>query len=88
MCAAAWWSDAQEAEAVAARLVEAAHDTTIRDGDGDIVNVTLSIGIATLTDHCKFDSPKAFLAAADEALYHSKRRGRDQLTTFDSIEAA
>jgi PleD family two-component response regulator len=52
------------------------------------VNITLSIGIATLGDQSKFDSPKAFLSAADEALYHSKRSGRDRLTNFTSIEAA
>ncbi len=80
--------DAQEAETVAARLVESAHNTTIRNSAGAVVNITLSIGIATLGDQNKFDSPKAFLSAVDEALYHSKRSGRDRLTNFSSIEAA
>jgi diguanylate cyclase (GGDEF)-like protein len=80
--------DAQEAETVAARLVESARNTTIRNSAGEVVNITLSIGIATLGDQIKFASPKAFLSAADEALYHSKRSGRDRLTNFSSIEAA
>ena len=80
--------DAQQAEAVGKRLVETARTRSVRDGaDGD-VSITLSIGTATLGDGVMFESSKEFLAAADEALYHSKRNGRDQLTTYASIQAA
>ena len=36
----------------------------------------------------KFDNPKALLAAADSALYHSKRNGRDRYTCYETIQAA
>ncbi|MGI9341439.1 MAG: sensor domain-containing diguanylate cyclase [Gammaproteobacteria bacterium] len=81
-------SDAPEVEAVAKRLVETARTKSVRDSGGDDVSITLSIGIATNGDQSRFESAKEFLAAADEALYHSKRNGRDQATTHSSIQAA
>jgi diguanylate cyclase (GGDEF)-like protein len=81
-------SDDQEVEAVAKRLVDTARAKTVRDGNGSDVSITLSIGVATQGDQTRFGSTKEFLAAADEALYHSKRNGRDQATTYVSIKAA
>ncbi|MBT8441728.1 MAG: GGDEF domain-containing protein [Gammaproteobacteria bacterium] len=81
-------SDDQEVEAVAKRLVDTARAKSVRDGNGNDVSITLSIGVATQGDQTRFESTKEFLAAADEALYHSKRNGRDRATTYVSIKAA
>ncbi|MFQ5635412.1 MAG: GGDEF domain-containing protein [Gammaproteobacteria bacterium] len=82
-------SDAKETQAVAKRLVETARTRSVRDEGGSTdVSITLSVGIATQCDSSVFQSPKEFVAAADEALYHSKRNGRDQLTAYETIEAA
>ena len=80
--------DAGKADAVGVRVCEEARKRTAQTADGKRVGITLSLGIATCDSHNKFDSPKALLAAADSALYHSKRNGRDRYTCYDSIQAA
>ena len=49
-----------------------------RDGTGETVRVTLSIGVATAPEHG--DTLEALFAAADGALYGAKRAGRDAVT--------
>jgi len=60
----------------------------IDNEQGAKFSITLSPGIATLTAAGNFPSSKELLAAADAALYHSKRNGRNQHTSYDSIQAA
>ncbi len=80
--------DADAANTVAARLVEEARSRTADDGNGGTVSITLSLGIATYDSESGFTKPKELISAADEALYHSKRNGRDQHTCYDQIKAA
>lgn len=80
--------DAAKADSVGVRICEEARKRTAQSVDGRHVGITLSLGIATCDSHHRFDSPKALLAAADAALYHSKRNGRDRYTCYDAIQAA
>jgi diguanylate cyclase (GGDEF)-like protein len=80
--------DTDQANRVGKRICEAARSRTAQTADGRSVGITLSLGIVTCDSQNKFESPKKLLAAADEALYHSKREGRDQFTCYDKIKAA
>ena len=80
--------DTTQANRVGVRVCEAARAKTALSTDGKPTGITLSLGIATCDSQNKFDSPKDLLAAADSALYHSKRNGRDQYTCFETIQAA
>jgi diguanylate cyclase (GGDEF)-like protein len=80
--------DAAQADKVGTRICAAARSRTAQTADGKKIGITLSLGIATWDSHNRFESPKALLAAADSALYHSKRNGRYQYTCYDAIQAA
>jgi diguanylate cyclase (GGDEF)-like protein len=80
--------DTEHANRVGVRVCEAARAARARAVDGRTVGITLSLGIVTCDSQNKFDSPKALLAAADSALYHSKRSGRDRFTCYETIRAA
>jgi diguanylate cyclase (GGDEF)-like protein len=80
--------DASQADRVGQRLVAGAHGRMATTAEGRKVEITLSLGIATCDSQHRFTSPKDLLAAADSALYHSKRNGRDRYTCYDTIKAA
>ena len=80
--------DAAQADKVGVRVCEAARTRTAPTADGQRVGITLSLGIVTCDSHNTFENPKALLAAADSALYHSKRNGRDRYTCYEAIQAA
>ncbi len=80
--------DAEQANRVGERVCEAARTRKAQTADGRSVGITLSLGVVTCDSQNKFDSPKALLAAADTALYHSKHNGRDQYTCYEKIKAA
>ncbi|MCU0625574.1 MAG: diguanylate cyclase, partial [Gemmatimonadaceae bacterium] len=65
----------ERAREVAERLAAAvrAHADLARDAHGPAV--TVSIGVAAAPDHAS--DPEGLFAAADRAMYHVKRRGRD-----------
>ncbi|GJG88282.1 hypothetical protein tb265_34630 [Gemmatimonadetes bacterium T265] len=69
-----------EAWAVAERLRATVSGAACprRDGTGESVRVTLSIGVATAPQHG--ETLEALFAAADGALYGAKRAGRDAVT--------
>jgi len=76
------------AENVAERLLSAAHGRTFTDDRGETLETTLSLGIATHDTENAFKSANDLLSAADEALFHSRRCGRDQYTSYADIKAA
>jgi len=80
--------DADNAAQVGARLVSEARLRRVGAGNGAQISITLSLGIATLSPEHPFAGCQELLAAADTALYHSKRNGRDRHTLYASIEAA
>lgn len=49
---------------------------------------TLSVGIVTMDGQFKFETPKDLLSAADKALYHAKKAGRNRHTCYQQIRAA
>jgi diguanylate cyclase (GGDEF)-like protein len=61
------------------------HDTPIAtgDGDGDVVQVNLSVGVATTAGQAGYDLD-ALMGAADAALYVAKDRGRGQVANLES----
>jgi diguanylate cyclase (GGDEF)-like protein len=76
------------AENVAERLIAAAHGRTTNSNRGELVETTLSLGIATHDSDNRFQLCSELVSAADEALYHSQRCGRDQYTSYADIKAA
>lgn len=80
--------DANAAAQIAGRLVDSARGRSIDTDEGEKLHITLSLGTATHDSSGSFEKPAELLAAADQALYHSKRNGRDQHTCYESIEAA
>jgi diguanylate cyclase (GGDEF)-like protein len=81
-------TDAVQADLVGQRICEGIRTRSIQTTNGQRVGVTLSLGVATCESQSKFDSSKALLAAADSALYHSKREGRNRHTCYETIQAA
>jgi len=80
-------SDNEAAGKVAARLVDQAEDCGAPI-EGQDISPTLSLGVVTMDGSDSFDTPQDLLAAADQALYHSKKSGRNQHTCYDKIKAA
>jgi diguanylate cyclase (GGDEF)-like protein len=76
------------AEKIAERMIADVRKKNVTGPDGQAVKITLSLGIATYDSDSGFADSAALLAAADEAVYHSKRSGRDRLTSYDAIKAA
>lgn len=80
--------DAAQVEAIGRRLVENARTRKVTSESGTSFGITLSLGIATCDARTTFGTTQDLLAAADAALYHSKRNGRDRHTSFEQIRAA
>jgi diguanylate cyclase (GGDEF)-like protein len=79
-------TDAHEALAHARRCQLAFDAAAIAHGDSPVAaHVTCSIGVATLASGAEYDSPRAFLLAADAALYRAKQRGRMRLVTAEAL---
>jgi len=54
--------------------------------EGEKINITVSIGIATLDENNLFGSPEDFIEAADNCLYNSKKSGRNCTTCSSEAE--
>lgn len=81
-------ADAGQADAVAKRIVASVRTCRIEAGNGQQIGITLSLGVATCDSQNRFATSQELLAAADAALYHSKRNGRDRYTLYETIKAA
>jgi len=75
--------ETQAAKLVGERICSAVADMNIQE-DGQIIKVTLSIGLASYPEN-DVDKPDILIRYADQALYHSKSAGRNQLTVFDPL---
>lgn len=71
---------AEEAKAPSNRLRQLIHDKPVDTPDGQEVQVAVSIGIAEFPRDG--DSVDALYEAADQALYQSKRQGKNQVTIY------
>lgn len=73
-----------EAGSLLRRLWERVRQTPFPVGEeGAALRVTLSAGLACYPGHTS--DPHSLYALADEAAYHSKRRGRDAFTSFGEL---
>jgi diguanylate cyclase len=70
------------ARTLAERLRATIQKGRIRRGDASemVGNITVSLGVAT---HCPGEEFEAFMRRADEALYESKRSGRNRVTVAE-----
>jgi diguanylate cyclase (GGDEF)-like protein len=80
-------TDAQTAHAICERIVMAFRNTGHVVGS-ERANVTVSIGCATQDALTQFSSPADLIAAADQALYTAKLRGRNRSVPFSRQAAA
>jgi diguanylate cyclase (GGDEF)-like protein len=80
--------DAERVDKIAERLGQEARGMKVTAPNGKTFSGTLSLGLATLDATSPFATWQDMLAAADKALYHSKRNGRDCHTRYDRIRAA
>jgi diguanylate cyclase (GGDEF)-like protein/PAS domain S-box-containing protein len=71
--------DAEQAQAVAADLLDAIRNRTFAVG-GSPLRITASIGMAVFPDHA--DSAGEYLSRADLAMYRAKDEGRDRACLF------
>jgi two-component system cell cycle response regulator len=79
-------ADSSVAETVAERLRGLVAEETYRiDGQGDPIEVTISLGVATTID--AMETADLLLSRADQALYLAKRGGRNQVVSVGT-EAA
>jgi two-component system cell cycle response regulator len=77
-------TDEKGAHSLAERLRNKVESTPIRL-EGDVIKVTTSIGVASLPNET-LKTPEDLIKAADTALYHSKRSGRNRTTCFSEIK--
>ncbi len=80
-------TDARTAHAICERIVMAFRNTGHVMGS-ERANVTISIGCATQDAHTHFSTPADLIAAADQALYTAKLRGRNRSVPFSRQAAA
>jgi diguanylate cyclase (GGDEF)-like protein len=70
-------SDLEAAHIRAERVRMAIEQTPLRRGDGTRVNLTVSVGVAVVGP--QHQTVEALIAAADDALYRAKQRGRNRV---------
>ena len=64
------------------RLIELLRAELSVEFDGILLNLSVSIGLASHMDSHDFDTLKDFIRAADKALYHAKEAGRNGVTLY------
>jgi diguanylate cyclase (GGDEF)-like protein len=79
--------DTEQVNSVADRICAEARTRKATIAQGKQVGITLSLGVATCNAANQFESAQALLAAADSALYNSKRSGRDRYTLYKAAAA-
>jgi diguanylate cyclase (GGDEF)-like protein len=79
-------TDLEGAMVVAERLRLAIASTPLPGPDGATLSVNVSIGVATVPDHAS--TPVELVELADQALYVSKRSGRNRVTSASALAAS
>lgn len=73
------------AEVLAERIRESVEELEIEGEAGEIIRVTVSIGVAS--HQPAYKNPGALVAASDAALYRAKDEGRNRVVVIDPEEA-
>lgn len=76
-------SGGDEAKAVCERIVDAFRAYRHPVGPDRQLAVTVSLGIATHGEACRFASAEELVRAADTAVYEAKVRGRDRVCVYE-----
>lgn len=76
-------TDRKEAEQLAQRLLSTANTCQIQI-DGGEMSISVSIGLASYPTHAT--DAEEVLRKADEAMYHAKRTGKNQICIADSAD--
>jgi diguanylate cyclase (GGDEF)-like protein len=69
---------------VCERIVQAVAGKPYNPGNGQMINVTVSIGIATHNETSRFEKVEDLLRSADRALYTAKIQGRNRVVIYDT----
>lgn len=81
-------SSAEQASDIAQRILHEMHQTHIDSHHGETLTVTLSIGIACCDGQLDTsDSIDDLVEKADQALYQSKRNGKNQFTLYTDVSS-
>jgi len=75
----------KEVQALAKRILAACRKHRFLAGD-ERIPIRLSIGAATYPEDPEIISPELLVFLADQALYHSKRQGRNATTSWHEID--
>lgn len=75
-------TQAQEAITIASRILNGVADLQLADESGQTYRITASLGVGTVSP--KDRSLRDMLDRADQALYHAKNRGRNQIAVAES----
>lgn len=78
-------ADKEEARDIAEHLRKTIENTTLQYGQHDI-QITVSVGIATITDKSTDMDRQNMYRYADKALYYSKGNGRNRVTHYDNVD--
>jgi diguanylate cyclase (GGDEF)-like protein len=76
------------ARIVAERIRERIAGAAVELDGGSVLNVTMSIGTATVARSMDYDSPATLVYAADQALYEAKRSGRNRVVEARARESS
>ncbi|WP_018871688.1 diguanylate cyclase [Thioalkalivibrio sp. ALJ16] len=77
--------DAEGARTFSEKLRQAVEHMEVATEDGKPLRVTVSIGASTLSLEEGVTSSKGLCRAADQAMYASKRRGRNRVTHYTTL---
>lgn len=74
----------QSAHSLAERIRERIEEATVTLSDGAKLHVTVSVGVASLTEIAGDDPERELVATADRRLYAVKREGRNRVRSLDT----
>ncbi|ADC70617.1 diguanylate cyclase [Thioalkalivibrio sp. K90mix] len=80
-------AEPEDALAIAEALREAVAAMEVALDDGARASITVSIGVAWLSLEDDLTTTRALCRAADQAMYASKRRGRNRVTDYTTLAA-
>ena len=70
-----------EAKLTAEKICKTVGETEVELATGDMTHVTISLGVATMTD--KINTPEGLIKICDECLYRAKENGRNQVVNMN-----